>query len=116
MLTSDYLTMQRKLLETSMNYKFEDRKIFSDAGSLLIKIGMDLDHANARIEGLKLRITELESVHPELPSRTPYGNDKPMRLQVGEAYMMCNDCGAKLYSFDGDFDASISCPYRKHCL
>jgi hypothetical protein len=33
------------------------------------------------------------------------------RLAMGEAHMMCNDCGAKLYSFDGNKDASRSCPY-----
>lgn len=36
-----------------------------------------------------------------------------IRLQMGEAYMFCEDCGAKLYSFDGHQDASRKCPYQK---
>lgn len=35
------------------------------------------------------------------------------RLASGEAYMRCEDCGAKLYSFDGYEDASRKCPYMK---
>lgn len=37
-----------------------------------------------------------------------------IRLSLGEAYMMCNQCGAKLYSFDGDTDASRNCPYMRY--
>jgi hypothetical protein len=37
-----------------------------------------------------------------------------LRLAMGEAYMFCEDCGAKLYSFDGNMDASKRCPYMKH--
>lgn len=37
-----------------------------------------------------------------------------IRLAMGEAWMMCSDCGAKLYSFDGQTDASRKCPYMKH--
>jgi hypothetical protein len=32
-----------------------------------------------------------------------------IRLSLGEAWMYCEDCGAKLYSFDGDKDASQKC-------
>ncbi len=35
------------------------------------------------------------------------------RLEAGEAYMICNECGGKLYSFDGSRDADRSCPYRR---
>lgn len=35
------------------------------------------------------------------------------RLLTGEAYMMCNDCGARLYSFDGNKDKGIDCPKKK---
>lgn len=34
------------------------------------------------------------------------------RQMMGEAYMMCNDCGAKLWSFDGKEDKDIRCPYK----
>jgi hypothetical protein len=34
------------------------------------------------------------------------------RLASGEAYMMCNECGAKLWSFDGNRDADRTCPYK----
>lgn len=47
------------------------------------------------------------SEKPEQDSRTI------RRLQMGEAYMMCRECGARLYSFDGDVDQSRSCPYEK---
>ena len=33
------------------------------------------------------------------------------RLDMGEAWMMCHDCGAKLWSFDGCKDTSRGCPY-----
>lgn len=50
----------------------------------------------------------------------PIGSDQeteskiPLRLQMGEAYMMCENCGAKLYSFDGYQDASRKCPFWKN--
>lgn len=34
------------------------------------------------------------------------------RLESGEAWMRCVDCGARLYSFDGPEDASRKCPYK----
>ena len=38
-----------------------------------------------------------------------------MRLRYGEAYMFCEDCGVKLYSFDGNKDASRNaCPYERY--
>ena len=37
------------------------------------------------------------------------------RLLCGEAHMMCNECGARLYSFDGDQDKDRSCPTPKEC-
>jgi len=39
-------------------------------------------------------------------------DDRPPRLRMGEAYMMCHDCGARLYSFDGNDDKSTGCPYN----
>jgi hypothetical protein len=38
---------------------------------------------------------------------------KPTRLLLGEAYMFCRECGARLYSFDGKEDADMDCPYKK---
>jgi hypothetical protein len=35
------------------------------------------------------------------------------RLAMGEAHMICSECGAKLYSFDGHMDSSRPCPYQK---
>ena len=35
------------------------------------------------------------------------------RLDYGHAWMMCNECGAKLYDFDGNKDRDIKCPYKK---
>lgn len=32
---------------------------------------------------------------------------RPSRLQLGEAYMMCQDCGCRLYSFDGNEDVQL---------
>lgn len=37
------------------------------------------------------------------------------RLQLGEAFMHCSDCGGKLYSFDGDQDRARPCPHPKKC-
>lgn len=37
------------------------------------------------------------------------------RRLVGEAWMHCSDCGAKLYSFDGEEDKGIPCPHPKKC-
>ncbi len=36
-----------------------------------------------------------------------------VRLFLGEAWMMCHECGAKLWSFDGHEDRSRSCPCMK---
>ena len=33
------------------------------------------------------------------------------RLASGEAWMMCHDCGAKLYSFDAKSDGARGCVY-----
>lgn len=38
------------------------------------------------------------------------------RLAMGEAYMMCNDCRGKLYSFDGHQDSSRDCPTPSECF
>jgi hypothetical protein len=35
------------------------------------------------------------------------------RLEMGHAWMMCNECGAKLYDFDGHEDKARACPYVK---
>lgn len=37
-----------------------------------------------------------------------------IRLELGEAWMMCSDCGGKLFSFDGHQDAERRCPYMRH--
>lgn len=37
------------------------------------------------------------------------------RLAMGEAWMWCNECGSKLYSFDGHKDRDIKCPYADAC-
>ena len=33
-----------------------------------------------------------------------------IRWSNGHAWMMCEDCGAKLYDFDGNMDKSMRCP------
>ena len=43
----------------------------------------------------------------------PFDAKTENRLTLGEAYMLCNECGAKLYSFDGNKDADKPCPYIK---
>jgi hypothetical protein len=40
-------------------------------------------------------------------------NRSEIRLAMGEAWMHCNECGGKLWSFDGDEDASRGCPYKR---
>lgn len=35
------------------------------------------------------------------------------RLEQGRAFMICNECGAKLYEFDGYQDMDKKCPYKK---
>lgn len=40
-------------------------------------------------------------------------NKKITRLDLGNAWMWCNECGAKLYEFDGDSDRDKPCPYVK---
>jgi len=42
-----------------------------------------------------------------------YKERNDLRLYLGNAWMYCNECGAKLHDFDGDKDADRSCPYRK---
>jgi len=37
------------------------------------------------------------------------------RLDLGEAWMWCVDCNAKLYSFDGYKDATTKCPTKQEC-
>lgn len=44
--------------------------------------------------------------------------DKPLsqheiRKLSGECWMMCSECGSKLWSFDGVADASRPCPYKR---
>lgn len=36
-----------------------------------------------------------------------------IRLLMGEAWLWCEDCGAKLFSFDGNKDVSRKCPYQR---
>lgn len=38
---------------------------------------------------------------------------KITRLEMGEAHVLCNDCFARLYSFDGNEDVLRPCPYVK---
>ena len=37
------------------------------------------------------------------------------RLEMGEAWMWCIDCNCKLYSFDGNQDATTKCPHPNKC-
>lgn len=50
-----------------------------------------------------------------MEGKQPINNltQKEVRLYYGEAYMHCNECGARLYSFDGDSDLDKPCPYVK---
>lgn len=48
-----------------------------------------------------------------LPPSTFDADKKAQRLYLGEAWMLCNQCGGKLYSFDGNSDASHDCPYQR---
>ncbi len=50
---------------------------------------------------------------PESLDQEPERNRTTERLYLGEAWMMCNDCGGKLWSFDGDQDGSRGCPYLR---
>ena len=36
------------------------------------------------------------------------------RLLLGEAWALCTGCNGKLWSFDGESDKVISCPYMKN--
>ena len=38
-----------------------------------------------------------------------------IRLSLGEAWMYCSDCNARLYSFDGYRDTARKCPHLKEC-
>lgn len=60
-----------------------------------------IDLANKH--GLKVKV-----VNYNLP-------EPPKRLLMGEAFMMCSDCGGKLYSFDGDQDRGRPCPHPQKC-
>lgn len=40
---------------------------------------------------------------------------KMTRHDYGEAWMMCQDCGARLFWFDGDKDECRPCPYKNGC-
>ena len=42
-------------------------------------------------------------------------DERPTRLKLGEAWMWCTDCNAKLYSFDGHRDATTKCPTPQEC-
>lgn len=48
------------------------------------------------------------------PSPEPTMSPTEMRLYLGEAWMHCNQCGGKLFSFDGDRDGSRGCPYQSN--
>jgi len=37
------------------------------------------------------------------------------RHELGEAFMICADCGARLYSFNGSEDAGRPCPHPQKC-
>lgn len=40
---------------------------------------------------------------------------KSSRLGDGEAWMYCEDCMSKLYSFDGNRDRTMRCPHPQKC-
>ena len=44
-----------------------------------------------------------------------FGGDtyRETRHATGEAWMMCEECGSKLFSFDGNQDGMCKCPYRQ---
>lgn len=44
---------------------------------------------------------------------TPNQTPGEARLETGEAWAICNDCGARLHSFDGNRDRAIRCPYNE---
>lgn len=60
-------------------------------------------------EGINIKCGRCDGsgIDPDSPLITP----AEVRLMNGEAWMMCSDCGAKLYSFDGAQDGSKKCPY-----
>lgn len=39
------------------------------------------------------------------------------RLEFGNAWLICNECGAKLKEFEGHKDLDRSCPFKRngHC-
>lgn len=39
----------------------------------------------------------------------------PDRRLMGEAWMWCSECGARLHSFDGYEDDAMSCPFPSEC-
>ena len=49
----------------------------------------------------------------DFKSETDFEKRIRLRLQYGCAYMICEDCGSKLYEFDGSQDRSSRCPKRK---
>lgn len=55
----------------------------------------------------------MKTSHPEPAERRLTQTEVRLQLR-GEAWMMCRDCGGKLWSFDGDEDANRHCPYRKN--
>jgi len=40
---------------------------------------------------------------------------KPHHNDWGEAWVMCRDCNAKLYSTDGTQDYAVGCPTKEEC-
>lgn len=50
------------------------------------------------------------------PSHSGYSYEERMRhrLEMGNAWMMCSECGGKLYDFDGHEDASRQCPFKQN--
>lgn len=96
------------------------------------------EYKQALMEGLKMPYGKHKGMHPsDLPLDycewlRDNGVDKTIgktfykaistrlktrctRLEMGEAWMMCIDCNAKLFSFDGYEDKTTICPTPKEC-
>ena len=86
---------------------------FWDGNSAGTKHMIDL----AKAAELPVRVIMFDStgVDPHKVSEDYWSDGKTKRrLMAGNAWMMCNDCGAKLYEFEGYRDEDKPCPYMRH--
>lgn len=86
--------------------------------------GMETDKSSAVADYIRRNIDALKLENRDLiwggTAVRPPNEDPPApfdaaaaRRSAGEAWMICNECGAKLWSRDGDRDADTKCPYKK---